>query len=153
MGVAEALMPDVLLGLASTAVHQTDVASVVPKSPFTSPNPGVFSSIISSLYSYLFHSSPSIDTPNVHALTIVSRMLHDSKFSESQLVHDFDLLFAALNRGDEVLPYIDMWTFDASNLDIVEQKIKELHWTAALLYASGRKGGAGNNPFWADFMT
>jgi hypothetical protein len=81
-------------------------------------------------------------------------MLQDPKFKESQPIHDFDLLFAAMNRGDEILRYVDMWNFDASDLVVVERKIKELHWTSALLYASGRKGGKEeNNPFWADFMT
>jgi hypothetical protein len=148
-----------LAGLASAAVHKADVATLMPESLFTSSSAetGIFGSLFSLVYSSLSIFLPATthnsSTEDVHALTIVSRMLRDSRFSESRALPDFDAIYATLERGGEVLPYLEMWKFDASDLNVVQRKVAELHWITALLYASGRKGGKETDPFWADFIT
>jgi len=52
-----------------------------------------------------------------------------------------------------ILKYVEKWTFDASDLEVVQQKVKELQWTCTLLYLSGTKGKKQGDPFWADFIT
>lgn len=145
------------IGLASIAVHQTDMASAIPESLFisTPEESGVFQHLISSVHSSLSLSPPSVtpSTTDVHALTIISRMLHDSTFSESQPITNFDAVYDNLARGAEIVPYVDMWAFDASDLGLVQRKIQELHWAATLIFASGRKGAKENDPFWSDFVT
>ena len=90
---------------------------------------------------------------NVHVFSIVSKMLKDEVFINSKPISYEALMAPDWASRSPVLKYIEDWTFDASDLDVVQEKIKELQWTATLLYVAGKKGMKPGDPFFADFIS
>lgn len=95
------------------------------------------------------------DSGDVHAFTILARMLKDPRFDgRKDLGDDFFLtLYTDVmeKQADAIKEHTSVWTIDMSRPGEVERKMEELVWTIALTYGIGGWGKA--DYFKADFFT
>jgi len=111
-----------------TATHPAEAANLIPESLFES------NSLIDA-----FSSKASIkdSSAEVHALTILARMLADEELSRQAKPMNPEGLFQLMkDNGPVVLRYVEDWKFDASDPATVNRKLAELYWALALIYVS-----------------
>ncbi|OBZ73399.1 hypothetical protein A0H81_07066 [Grifola frondosa] len=119
-------------GLAQTAVHG-------PTAPVV---------IHPSLRNLTTSNAPNIHG-DVHALSIVARILADPSFSHTSIGlpppegEDSSALQRVLRmRGDALLAHVQAWPVDGADAGDVERKIEELFWMNALFLWRRRVGRA-----------
>ncbi|KAF9525664.1 hypothetical protein CPB83DRAFT_859144 [Crepidotus variabilis] len=72
---------------------------------------------------------------DLHALTILARVLHDHRFNSKSPSRPFDDVIEA--HGQEIASYVDEWDISVKNMEetsIWEKKVEELAWSVVVLY-------------------
>ncbi len=140
-------------GLAQTAVHEVDAASLIPPSAF-SPSTSE-QNLSTRLASVLVLDNQPITKPSstsgVHAFTILARLLKDPKFDVKKIGKSNDFRYVVDSLSEPLLKALDDWVVDTSDPNAAEKKIEEIVLTNVLLYAlPGWKEG---QDFKANFFT
>ncbi|KAG6890178.1 hypothetical protein C0995_010883 [Termitomyces sp. Mi166 len=149
-GVEFGLPGMVVEGLASTAVHQATSSPLIPMSLWSSTPSSAIDSVTSQLPSALTIGD---GTPqkNVHALTILARILKDPRFENIENRLDITLYTQVIDKHSEALnKYVSQWTFDNSVPGELERKIEELVWVNVIIYGIG--GWTKDKDYNADFF-
>lgn len=149
-----------VIGLAQTAVHKPE-APALPDS-FDQYVAAASSDAAHATVSYITSLLPSLSleqvrdksragqvAPEVHALTVVARIMHDPRFAPGSIglpIPDDDGGENALDMvmksvGDVLTSYTKTWTVDGTSAEAVERKIEELIWTNVVLYGVGGWAG------------
>ena len=167
-------------GLAQAACHPAQPKTLIPASLFRGelePSSTILSHVSSLLHSLTLNkpkklselhggpahaASTSKSQPDVHAFTILARILQDSRFSYSALglplpedseESPFDRIEAKV--GEALLDYALKWNVNGTNPAEIEEKIEELAWMSTLVYGVGGWSGrerSENGEFLADFL-
>ncbi|KAL0570873.1 hypothetical protein V5O48_011084 [Marasmius crinis-equi] len=139
-------LPGILAeGLSQTALHGAFLSRVVPPSLFAS-NPSDDSQDI----------SIGTGTASLHAFSVLARIMKDDTIRLPAVPDTYReaLGYIMENHSSIILKLIAEWSqFDASDAKLLQQKVKELMWTNALLYGvSGYCSGKVDGTFNADFF-
>ncbi|GLB42908.1 putative protein of unknown function (DUF4243) [Lyophyllum shimeji] len=139
-------------GLASTAVHKASASPLIPRSLWASTPVSALESLTSRLPSALSlaSSTPASAAKNVHAFTILARILKDPEFDAVSQRHDISIFTNVVETHNEALnKHVNAWTYNRSDPKEVERKIEELVWANAIIYGIGgwTKGGDFNTDF------
>jgi hypothetical protein len=96
---------------------------------------------------------------NTHALTILARVLRDSRFAPSAITERDDAKIYAATielHAPAIVEYAAQWTINLEALKNgrgeAERKVEELAWTVCLLYGVAGWTGRGKERFNADFF-
>ena len=84
--------------------------------------------------------------PDIHAFTILARVLADSALTPLQFGEDEFYQETVKSHGDNIVKYVNEWTLDGD----LDKKVEELVWTNVLIYAVG--GSEEEGTFNADFF-
>ncbi|KAG6808052.1 hypothetical protein H0H92_005568 [Tricholoma furcatifolium] len=135
-------------GLAWTAVHLKSSTAVIPASLWNPP------STVRSLGLALGWktASENAQEANTHALTILARIIKDSRFDNIPAAENYAVVYSHINDkyGDAVSEYVRSWTFNQKNPQESERKIEELVYANTIIYAIG--GWSKDKPFNTDFF-
>ncbi|KAI1789889.1 hypothetical protein LXA43DRAFT_892066 [Ganoderma leucocontextum] len=145
-------------GLAETAVHRTSAATLTPKtlweyaeaaaSDTAKATVSRLTSLLPSLVLDPFrHGTQPIaeKRSNVHALSLVSRILKDDYYSYKTIglpppdksEEDTSLERVLHLRGEALTQLMKEWTVDGTNAQEVENKIEELFWMNVVVFGVG----------------
>ncbi|KAI0367929.1 hypothetical protein BV20DRAFT_949395 [Pilatotrama ljubarskyi] len=149
-------------GLAETAVHSPLAPALTPPSLMeyvgaaTSDLANAAVSCVASLLPSLVldqvhrvvQAHPEA-TKSVHALSLVSRLMHDDYYSYKTIQlpppvnseEDTSLERVLHLRGNELAEIAKEWTVDGTNAREVESKIEELFWTNVVIFGIAGWGG------------
>lgn len=112
------------LGLAWTAVHAPDGATKFTSADFE-PTSGLaarFTQIVG------LENKPSV---NVHALSVLSRILKDEKLQYVAKPNDITIFADVTAKyGDVIKGYVNQWSFNGP----IQDKIEELSWVNTLIF-------------------
>ncbi|KIM44058.1 hypothetical protein M413DRAFT_68435 [Hebeloma cylindrosporum] len=128
-------------GLAQTAVHGPTSSPVIPSSWFDESEAGLVSRFASAVG--LADKGPK---PNIHAFTILARVLADPALAPRQLNETEFYQKTVANYGDHIVKHVNEWNLDGD----LDKKVEELLWTNVLIYAVG--GSEEDETFNADFF-
>lgn len=97
-------------------------------------------------------SSAPAPKNNVHALTILARILKDARFDVIPAVEDYTIVYSNITDkyGDAIIKYAQMWTFDQNDPQEAERKVEELVYANTVIYAVG--GWSKDREFNNDFF-
>ncbi|KAF8621959.1 hypothetical protein AX15_007389 [Amanita polypyramis BW_CC] len=116
-----------------------------------------FASRLDTLMHRLHISRPRQKGGNVHALTVMSRVLKDERFSGVKEAGLYEVYPNVAKRFNESLrDYAGQWSINmklgalVQNRKEVEDKLEELAWAYTIMY--GLSGWRRNQPFNADFF-
>ena len=124
-----------VLGLAQTAIHHVESKAVLPLSLWDDPQPAsVTRKEVESL-----GTAPDLD---IHAFTILARVLKDSRLAPTSL----DYADVMKNQGELINKYVGQWTLEGD----LSKKVEELLWTNSLIYGVG--GSEAKGQFDSDFF-
>ncbi|KAH9940616.1 hypothetical protein B0H21DRAFT_574991 [Amylocystis lapponica] len=174
-GAEFGLLGMVAEGLAQTAVHRPGALVLTPPSLFeyalatssdrASASISRLTSLLPSLVvdkaQSMLGTTLSSPQKGVHALTIVSRLLHDPTLSAFALgltnldENELPLQHVLHLRSTAILEAADEWGVDATNAENVAAKIEELIWMNVVFYGVGGWVGrksSGTGEFNADFF-
>jgi hypothetical protein len=135
------LIQTVFSGLAQTAVHGPSSSPVIPSSWFDESETGLVSWFTSAVG--LADKGPK---PDIHAFTILARVLADPALTPLQFSEDEFYDETVKNHGDHIVKYVNEWNLDGD----LDKKVEELLWTNVLIYAVG--GSEEEGTFNADFF-
>ncbi|KAH9849119.1 hypothetical protein C2E23DRAFT_862163 [Lenzites betulinus] len=162
-------------GLAETAVHSPLAPSLTPPTLMQyigAATNDAANATVSRLTS-LFPSfglgraappaEPQAPQKTVHALTLISRLMHDDHFSYKTIAlpppeeseEDTSLERVLHLRGAELAEIAQEWTVDGTNAAEVASKIEELFWTNVVLFGIagwGARAKSKTGKFNADFF-
>ena len=162
-------------GLAQAAAHGDDGDRLIPSSIFQ-PQPTLAPSAISRLTALLpsltLSTAPSADgvsavdgkKAGIHAFTVLARILADPRFSPATLGLPIPQGQSHIDRvqahaGQALIDIVNEWAAelegDSVSATVIEKKIEELSWFAALVYGVGGWAGrerSQNKEFNADFF-
>ncbi|KAF8202437.1 hypothetical protein BJ912DRAFT_944829 [Pholiota molesta] len=115
-------------GLAQAAVHAAESGDLIPSRWFTPPATDLVSKFAGSV-----RISENEGNPDVHAFSILSRVLKDPELSGFKAPGFQEPFYSAVIQqfGKTLVKYVDQWTLEGD----LEKKVQELIWTNALLYA------------------
>ncbi|KAG5721543.1 hypothetical protein E4T56_gene13069 [Termitomyces sp. T112] len=138
-------------GLAWAAVHLKSSSAVIPVSFWTAANQAPVTSLTLRLPSLGEHTAAAPKT-NVHTLTILARILKDSRFDAIPLAEDYRIIYSNITSkySDAITEYAKMWTFNQDDPEEAERKIEELVYANTLIYAVA--GWSKNEDFNNDFF-
>ncbi|CAA7267855.1 unnamed protein product [Cyclocybe aegerita] len=130
-----------LEGLAQAAVHDSTCGSTIPAS---SLDTGIDGDLASRFAANIGLS----ETKDVHAFSILARVLTDPRFASNGKPDDAVRFALDTMRvhGKAIAKHVDQWTLDGD----LSKKVEELLWTATLVYGVG--GLEANGGFNADFF-
>jgi len=133
------------LGIAQAAVHRGDSTKLLPVEAFAGHSGQSLASRFAT--TLRLKDASSSNTDDVHAFTILARVLADSALAPTNSPHAylFYQMFIA-DHGEAVKKYTDQWTIDGD----LQKKLEELIWTNVLIYAVC--GSEGTGDFNADFF-
>ncbi|KAG6841602.1 hypothetical protein C0991_009358 [Blastosporella zonata] len=137
-------------GLAWTAVHFATSVNVIPASLWDTATPPV--NLLPHFLSLTLHSTPKHHVrENIHALTILARILKDPRFDVIPEQPEWNAIFTDIDtiHGTVIADYVRAWTFDQNNPRELERKIEELIYANVMIYAVG--GWSKQSEFSADF--
>ncbi|KAG6828245.1 hypothetical protein H0H92_008679 [Tricholoma furcatifolium] len=142
-------------GLAWTAVHFKSSSAVMPVSLWEVVNPSRMASLTRRLQSIDFGRTGSKPgQSNVHALTILARILKDTRFDKIPPEELYTAVYSNITNQvslcDAINEYVRSWTFDRSNPSEAERKIEELVYANTVIYAIA--GWSKDEHFNADFF-
>ncbi|KAG6833346.1 hypothetical protein H0H87_008522 [Tephrocybe sp. NHM501043] len=143
-------------GLAWTAVHFKSSSNVIPESLWKTPAPTTaVASITSQFQGVALGESTASTRPrpiNIHALTILARILKDTRFDAIPAVAHYEVVYSNINDkyGDVISEYLRAWTFNQNDPHEAEHKIEELIYANTIIYAVG--GWAKDKAFNTDFF-
>ncbi|KJA22195.1 hypothetical protein HYPSUDRAFT_139471 [Hypholoma sublateritium FD-334 SS-4] len=132
-------------GLAQTAVHRSDISKMAPPRWFETHG----TADLASQFTKAVGLADKGPTRDVHAFSILARVLNDPKFrgiKQPQVpvpIYYRDFVEA---HGDAIAKYVDEWTLDGD----LDKKVHELLWVNALLYGVG--GATNKHDFKPDFV-
>ncbi|KAJ8463757.1 hypothetical protein ONZ45_g17473 [Pleurotus djamor] len=139
----------IIEGLASTAVHNASSSVVITPDLFdafpavTTPHELPLQKLV------LDEQPPPLE--NVHALTVMARMLRDNRFNDFKPDNLFTTYSQASdNFGPIIKEYGEQWTLDTSDPNMVEKKFEEIVWMNTLIY--GLSFWEGEDKIEADFL-
>lgn len=170
-----------LLGLAQTAVHRVSADLLGPLKLFEvdqiiKKQTGVINKILpqgplavvsedvqpkaSSANDQVEYSNDNVG--NIHALSILARIMHDSRINPPSSTDDQTEMYDATieKYGDSIAEHIRAWTINVSkliegNTEELNRKIEEVVWVICTVYGiggwTGRESGIGGQ-FNADFF-
>ncbi|KAG6901507.1 hypothetical protein C0995_010976, partial [Termitomyces sp. Mi166 len=137
-------------GLAWASVHLKSSSAVIPVSFWTDAN----QTPVTSLTSRFLGRGNAAPAPkmNVHALTILARILKDSRFDAIPPAEDYAVVYSNITSkyGDAIIEYVRMWTFNQDDPQEAERKIEELVYANTLIYAVA--GWSKDEDFNSDFF-
>jgi hypothetical protein len=84
---------------------------------------------------------------NVHALTVLARMLKDPRLKIKKPADMYQ--YTLDDKGELIKKYAQEWTVDISGPEELYKKVEELIWANAIIYAIG--GWNSKRPFRAEF--
>ncbi|KAG2121595.1 hypothetical protein DEU56DRAFT_918116 [Suillus clintonianus] len=114
----------------------------------TSIRPARRSALVSRL---LFPGNPDRPKSHVHALTILSHMLADSRFWTHILKkHEFKAMM--VSHGELINSYAEMWTCEINSQDDFSHHLEELVWASTVMYGVSSWDGE-SDEYRADFFT
>ena len=131
----------IVRGLAQTAVHGPTSSAVIPSSWFDESEPGLISRLTSAV-----GLTDKSRKPDVHAFTVLARVLADPALVPLQLDKDIFYEETVKTHGDHIVKYVNEWALDGD----LDKKVEELIWTNVLIYAVG--GSEEEGTFNADFF-
>ncbi|KAG6828243.1 hypothetical protein H0H92_008677 [Tricholoma furcatifolium] len=145
-------------GLAWTAVHVASSPAVIPSSLWTTPvdNPTLVTSLMSRFSGLkLGPGTDNVSDPsqeNIHALTILARILKDSRFDAIPSEELWYNVYSNIDtrHGDAVADHVRAWSFNHNSPKEIERKIEELVYANSLIYAVA--GWSKDEEFNADFF-
>ncbi|KAG6844980.1 hypothetical protein H0H87_001923 [Tephrocybe sp. NHM501043] len=138
-------------GLASAAVHQASATPILPSSLWSTTEFSALDSVTSRLPSALKFGNATSSPKNVHAFTILARILKDARFAGANNYANINIFTQVIEKHGEALHnYVNHWSYDSSNPEEAERKIEELVWTNIVIYGIG--GWSKNKDFNADFF-
>ncbi|KAF9467641.1 hypothetical protein BDZ94DRAFT_1305265 [Collybia nuda] len=142
----------VVEGLSSAAIHHADTSSVITRSLFEAKGVPIIETLTSHLPSALKLSSEDVSSSNVHAFTILARMLKDPQLNVTEAPELALQIYTDTMRthGERVNKYVREWTVNTADPKEVECKIEELVWTMVMIY--GIPGWTEGGDFNADFF-
>ncbi|KAF5382744.1 hypothetical protein D9615_002876 [Tricholomella constricta] len=152
-GVEFGLPGTVVEGLASAAVHKASATAILPASLWASKPVSALESLTSRIPSALTLESSVSTSPskNVHAFTILARILNDHQFEDVEKREDIGIFTKTVEKHSAALNmYVKEWTFDSSHPKEVERKIEELVWANVIIYGIG--GWTKGEDFNSDFF-
>jgi hypothetical protein len=81
--------------------------------------------------------------PNVHALSILARIIDDADLAPTGEKDQFRIFEdTATKKGAKILEHVSQWTVNLKNPNEINKKIEELQWLYTVIYAlSGYKPG------------
>ncbi|KAG6828244.1 hypothetical protein H0H92_008678 [Tricholoma furcatifolium] len=145
-------------GLAWTSVHFKSSSAVMPASIWEVANsasePGA--SLVSRLQAVTFGTRPTTKPAqdNTHALTILGRILKDTRFDGVRAEENYAVLYSNITSQSELVnainEYVRSWSYDQSKPHEVERKIEELVYANTMIYAVA--GWSKGEPFNDDFF-
>ncbi|KAG6897937.1 hypothetical protein C0992_008685 [Termitomyces sp. T32_za158] len=145
------VVAEVLRGLAWTAVHLKSSSAVIPVSFWTAANKARAASIITRP---LGSGGSAVPAPknNVHALTILARILKDARLDTIQSADYYPIIYSNITDkyGAAITEYVKMWTFDQNDPQEAERKVEELVYANTVIYAVG--GWSKDHEFNNDFF-
>ncbi|KAG6849194.1 hypothetical protein H0H93_010521 [Arthromyces matolae] len=142
-------------GLAWTAVHLKSSSDIIPQSFWKTARareqPPDGASLERPILGVDGRSAASLTT-DVHAFTILARILKDHRFDEIAAVEDYRDVYGNIvnNHSKAILEYVNQWTYIQSKPQDLERKIEELVYANALIYGVG--GWSKNDEFNNDFF-
>ena len=128
-------------GLAQTAVHGPSSSAVIPSSWFVESETSLISRFTNAVG--LTDKGPK---PDIHAFTILARVLADPTLAPRQFSEDEFYQETVKNYGDHIVKYVNEWNLEGD----LDKKVEELLWTNVLIYAVG--GSEEEGTFNADFF-
>jgi hypothetical protein len=129
-------------GLAQAAVHSVDSTDILPPALFNQSDGG-----LASWFASAVGLSDGGDKKDVHAFTILARVLADPTLSLNKVPEELEMYKDTLaTHGESIRKYVDQWTLDGD----LHKKLAELTWTNALIYGVG--GSEATGQFNADFF-
>ncbi|KAG5649981.1 hypothetical protein H0H81_001205 [Sphagnurus paluster] len=135
----------VVEALASAAVHEASTSVLLPESLWTSQVPTNESLTLGTK-----PSTPPVK--NVHAFTIVARILRDQELGKIEEKDPIGTFTTLLQRHGEYLnKYLVQWTYDRSDPREPERKIEEIVWTNTIIFGIG--GWSKGKRFNSDFLS
>ncbi|KAG6885099.1 hypothetical protein C0993_005866 [Termitomyces sp. T159_Od127] len=138
-------------GLAWTAVHIKSSSAVMPASFWTAANQAPVASL-TTRFQGLGGSAVAAPKNNVHALTILARILKDASFDEIPAADDYHIVYSNITDkySDAIIKYAQMWTFNQNDPHEAERKVEELVYANTMMYAVG--GWSKDREFNNDFF-
>ncbi|KAF9446677.1 hypothetical protein P691DRAFT_794239 [Macrolepiota fuliginosa MF-IS2] len=134
-------------GLAQACIHPPDVSQLFPPSFFESiyliPVPRTSDMLatkatrkLAQVAAHLgYNSSLSREGDDVHALTILARVLADPRLTfPTNLREHYILQNTVADHGDLIRDYASQWTIDIQKPGELERKIEELAWALTVMY-------------------
>ncbi|TFK38464.1 hypothetical protein BDQ12DRAFT_605867 [Crucibulum laeve] len=95
----------------------------------------------------------SSDENDVHAVTILARVLADKQFASSNEIDETKMYATTLKKyGSALVKHTAQWTLDLNRPGEVERKMEEVIWVNALIYGVGGWTERGEEKFNADFF-
>ncbi|KAG2337156.1 hypothetical protein BDR05DRAFT_1048302 [Suillus weaverae] len=75
--------------------------------------------------------------PTTHPISILAKIMQDSKFTPKEIKKHFNRDFDGLmsEHGDTIWRYAEQWTIDPSQPGEMERKMEECFWTSAIIYS------------------
>lgn len=147
------------LGLALTAVHNSELAAIVPSALFSSDTT---SSAISGIVNGIAGLNVQEPTKNsktsqrIHALTILARLAKDSSVQIQVKNSSKDAIMGIFGHvmtdfSDPLNKYAEDWsnTIDLNNRTAINAKVNELTWMNVVIYGicGWNRGGTFNSDF------
>jgi hypothetical protein len=85
------------------------------------------------------HANKHTESKGVDALTIISRIISDKRwsnigFDDFDIVKNFVLLGQSAENSAAIVEHVKDWKVDTSDEKEVERKIEELQWLSVLLF-------------------
>jgi hypothetical protein len=121
-----------------TASHRKDLSPLV-RPLFDAPPPT--NGLASRFQSALGHGSSAPAAPaqtqeNVHAFTILSKILADDRLIGKHVSEDIMIKNVMETQSKFILEHAMEWTLNASDPLDVERKLEELQWMVTIMYAA-----------------
>lgn len=134
-----------LAGIAQACVHHKDVTELLPQSFFDSvlstsePAPSKFlggtTQKIAQFVAHLTPASSSSPSNNVNALTILARVMADSRLTLPDDMNSMGIIQRVLAKHSQLIrDHVSQWTIDVHKPGEIERKVQEIAWTNVVMY-------------------
>jgi hypothetical protein len=127
-----------LAGIAQTCVHPRDVTELLPQSFFDSVysiSETAPSTFLGGIAAHLRPGSSSPPSTNVHALTILARIMADSRLSLPDDLNPLGIVQRTIAKHSQLIrDYVSQWTIDVRKPGEIERKVEEIAWTNVVMY-------------------
>lgn len=145
-----------LSGLAQTCIHPPDVSELLPKSFFDSAY-AITDTIFANTPNFVTNAARKIEQvaghlesntsfgrsiasvpsgdDNVHALTILARVLADSRLSLPDDLYELNIVQNTIAKNADLLRgYASQWTINIQKPGEIDRKVEEITWMNVVMY-------------------